>query len=198
LKKIIIYGSREFAHVVKDLVVQCGHHFVGFIDDFREGHEILGKFAVITDRYPARKYEVVMGVGYYNLQARWMLHKDVCSKGYHTPSLIHPNAYVRDEKKIKKGAFIMAGSVVDVNVEIDELVVIWPGVVVNHDSKIGSNTFLSPNSTVCGCVTVGSNCFVGAGAVIVDHNEFPDNSYIKAGGIYYKKKSNKEELLVEA
>jgi carbonic anhydrase/acetyltransferase-like protein (isoleucine patch superfamily) len=51
---------------------------------------------------------------------------------------------------------------------------------VSHDCSIGPNTFLSPNSTICGDCRVGGDSFVGAGAVIVSHAVVPEGSHIKA------------------
>jgi len=63
---------------------------------------------------------------------------------------------------------------------VGDTVVIWPGVCVSHDCRIGANTFLSPNCTICGDCQVGCDCFVGAGAVVVSHAVVPDASRIKA------------------
>lgn len=187
MKKIIVYGSKVFGSVIRDLVTQCGYEFVGFIDDFSIGENILGDFDFITKNYPKEEYEIVIAIGYFDLQARWTVYQKVVKYGYETPSLIHPAAYVRNVDKIGKGCIIMAGAIVEINAEIKDFVVILPGAVVNHDSIIGPNTFLSPNSTICGCVNLGHSCFIGAGAVVVDHNNIPDKSFIKAGSVYYTK-----------
>lgn len=189
MKQILIYGSKVFGQVIKDLVLQCGHNFVGFIDDYSTGEEIVGTFDHVKENFSKDNYEIIIAVGYLNLQARWSVYQKVISEGYRVATLIHPKAYVRNFDKVGNGCIIMAGTIVDINAEIKDLVVIWPGVVINHDSNIDSNTFLSPNSTICGCVKIGKNCFVGAGSVIVDHTNVPDDSFIKAGSVFYIKKS---------
>ena len=78
----------------------------------------------------------------------------------------------------------MAGAIIDMYAVVDRCCVIWPGVVVNHHSRISQNSFLCPNSTVCGFVSIGNSCFIGAGAVIADHRNVPDETIIKAGSLY--------------
>jgi len=185
MKPILIYGSREFGRVLKYMLVCVNREFGGFIDDISTGDEIIGDYESVRRRYSPDKYQIVMGVGYKDLQARWNLFQRVLSDGFDFPTLLHPTAYVHNANVIGAGTIIMAGAVVDVNVEIGSLSVVWPGVVLNHDSRIGNNCFLSPNSTVCGCVEIGDDCFIGAGAVIVDHNCVPDKGLVKAGQVYY-------------
>jgi len=184
LKKILVYGSRDFGQVIKALVKNCGYEFSGFIDDFNTGDEIVGKFLEVCDTFSSENYEIVIAIGYNNLKERWKIYRKVSGAGYRIPHLIHPKAYVSESCKVGEGVIIMTGAIVDINVKLAELVVLWPGVVVNHDSEINANTFLSPNSTICGFVTIGENCFLGAGAVVVDHMRVPEDSFIKAGRLF--------------
>jgi len=191
MRKILIYGSKEFARVVRDIIIKCKYEFVGYIDDYSTGHEIIGNYASIIKKFSPDSYEMVIAIGYNNLSARRSVYKKVIEDGYRLPVIIHPNAYVRDISNIGQGSIIMAGAIVDVNVRVGELCVLWPGVVVNHDSNIGENTFLSPNSTVCGVVEIKENCFIGAGAIIVDHTIVPAGSFVKAGEVFTGKKITK-------
>lgn len=184
LKKILIYGSRDFGQVVKALVKSCGHEFSGFIDDFNTGGEIVGNFSEVCNTFLPEQYEIVIAIGYNNLKERWKAYQKVNNAGYQVPQLIHPSAYISESCRIGQGSIIMVGAIVDINVTLSELVVLWPGVIVNHDSKVNANTFLSPGAIICGCTTVGKECFLGAGAVIVDHIMVPDESFIKAGRIF--------------
>jgi sugar O-acyltransferase (sialic acid O-acetyltransferase NeuD family) len=187
MKKVLVYGSQEFGVVIKALVTQCGYEFAGFIDDYNSGEEVLGGFDEVSGRYPPASYELAIAVGYNNLLARWKVFQKVRQYGYALPRLVHPQAYVHDLDKVDEGTFVMAGAVVDVNVRLGPLTVAWPGVVVNHDSCVAANTFLSPNCTVCGFVTIGESCFVGAGTTIVDHVNVPTESFLKAGSLYTSK-----------
>lgn len=177
--RLLIYGSKEFAATVAELVRHCGHEAAGMVDDYNSGPGILGNLDTVTRSHPPSEYGVAMAIGYSNLPARWAAWETIRSAGYRSPALIHPRAYVADTAQIGEGAMVMAGAIVDVRAEIGALTVLWPGACINHDTKIGLNTFISPNATLCGFVKIGSHSFIGAGAVIVDHCTVPEASFIK-------------------
>jgi sugar O-acyltransferase (sialic acid O-acetyltransferase NeuD family) len=182
--KTLVYGSREFGHVVQALVLDCGREFAGFIDDWDQGGDIVGSAARAYDLFPPDSCEVVVAVGYKHLDARWTIYEQLLARGYRVASLVHPEAYVGANAVIADGAFIMARSVVDTGARVGALAVVWPGAVVNHDAVVGQNSFISPNATICGAANVGEGSFVGAGAVVVDHVRVAARSFIKAGSVY--------------
>jgi len=188
MKKILIYGSKVFAGVLKDLALSCDYECVGLIDDYTQGGEIIGSYEYVRDNFSPESYEIAIAVGYKDLDARWRVYKKVLKDGYNVPTIIHPKAYVRDVSSIGEGSAVMAGAIVDFSTTIGRLCVLWPGAVVNHDSVVGDNTFLSPNSTVCGCVDIKGKSFIGAGAVIVDHVTVPMGSFVKAGSVFTGRK----------
>lgn len=177
--RLLIYGSKEFATTVAELVRHCGHEAVGMVDDYNSGNGILGNLDAVSRSHPPSEFGVAIAIGYTNLPARWAAWERIRSAGYQAPALIHPRAYVADSSRVGEGAMIMAGAIVDVHVEIGDLTVLWPNTCINHDSKVGPNTFVSPSATICGFVDIGAHSFVGAGAVIVDHCRVPEMSFIK-------------------
>lgn len=185
--RLLIYGSKEFAATVAELIRHCGYEVAGMVDDYNSGPGVLGNFTAVTSSHPSSEYGMVIAIGYNHLAARWKIWERVQSAGYSLPALIHPRAYVADTARIGEGAMVMAGAVVDVRVDIGNLAVIWPGACINHDTLVGNNTFVSPNATLCGFVETGSHCFIGAGAVVVDHCRVPDASFIKMLARYTRK-----------
>lgn len=179
--KILVYGSTTFGSVVRPLVEDCGHEFAGFIDDVNPAvSDVLGAFDAVKASHPPSRFGCVNAVGYNDLSARQRVTDRIGQAGYTMPSLVHPRAIVGRDARIHAGCIVMAGSVIDYRVELGACVVVWPGVVVAHDTAIGANTFLSPNCTICGCCVVGDDCFIGAGAVVVDHATVPPGTRIKA------------------
>ena len=184
--QVLIYGSREFAMTVAELVLDCGHEVAGFIDDFTPGPRVLGTLAQVCQSHPPTTYGMAIAIGYNNLPARWESFLRVRSLGYNLPPLIHPRAYVAKSATVGAGSMLMAGSLVDVRVKVETLVVVWPGAAVSHDCVVGDNCFIAPNATLCGYVKLGTHCFVGAGAAIVDHCEVPSLTRIKMQSRYLK------------
>jgi sugar O-acyltransferase (sialic acid O-acetyltransferase NeuD family) len=176
--QLLIYGSKNFAATVTELVRHCGHEAAGMVDDYNAGPGVIGDLATVARTHPPSDYGIAIAIGYANLKARWAAWEKVRSTGYRSPALIHPRAYVADTARIGEGSMLMAGAIVDVRAEIGDLAVLWPGACVNHDSAIGANTFISPNATVCGHAQVGAHSFIGAGAVVVDHGQVPEAGFV--------------------
>lgn len=187
MRKVLIYGSKTFGQIVRNLTMQLGMNFAGYIDDIAtQGPDVAGCFDEIRTHYSPNEYEIVNAIGYLHLEERWRIQQKIKESGYISPTLIHPTAYIDPSASIEEGAIIMAQAVVDYKAYVSTLAVIWPGVVINHEARIGFNVFLSPNVTVCGCARIGEHTFVGAGAVVVDHRQVEPGSFIKAGSVYSK------------
>lgn len=66
---------------------------------------------------------------------------------------------------------------------LNDHVVLGTGAIVEHNSKIGSGTFVGPGVTICGEVELGNWCFIGAGTVITPGAIVPSGKFIKAGSL---------------
>lgn len=177
--RLLVFGSGDFAPTVIALAKDCGHEPVGLVDDFNQGGEILGSLEDAMRSHPPSSHGIVLAIGYKDLPARWRAWGRLRAAGYAAPALIHPRAYVADTASLGAGCMVMAGAIVDVRAEVAEATVLWPSACINHDTRIGSNCFISPNATVCGFANIGANSFIGAGAVIADNCEVPASSFIK-------------------
>lgn len=183
--KLLVYGSRDFGKVLRELAADCGHAFAGFVDDVEPGNPgVVGSFESACASHPSAEHGLVMAIGYKHLEARARILAAARKAGYRFPALVHPAAHVHPTAHVGEGAIVMARAIVDVRARLGEACVLWQGVNVSHDSAIGDNTFLSPGAIVCGLAKVGANCFLGAGSVITDHRTVPDGSFVKAGAVF--------------
>ncbi len=182
--RILIYGSKEFAATVGDLVRHCGHEVAGMVDDFNVGAGIVGNLDFVARNFPSSEFGFAVAIGYSNIPARWKAWERIRAAGYRAPALIHPRAYVADNVAVGDGCMVMAGAIVDVRAKLGELVVVWPGACINHDAEVGSNTFVSPNATLCGSSVIGPGTFIGAAAAVADHSRVPASSFIKMNSIF--------------
>ena len=177
--QLLIYGSRDFAHTVADLVRHCGHESAGMVDDFHRGAGIVGGLDEVITSHPPDRFGIAIAIGYADIPARWRAWERVRAAGYEAPALVHPRAYVADTARLGDGVMVMAGAIVDTRAELGDLAVVWPGACINHGARVGRNSFISPNATLCGHSRVGQDCFVGATAVIADHGELVAGSFLK-------------------
>jgi len=187
VKKILVYGSKAFGQVIKNLAEICGYEFGGFIDDYEpSGIGVVGDFNFVKTNYSPSEYEIAIAIGYNFLPERAKVYESVIDHQFNTPNLIHPASYIDPTAALGPGSFVMSGSIVDMNASIGPLGVLWPGSVINHDVVIGKNVFVSPNATICGFVQVGDDVLIGASAVLVDQAVVPYGSFIRAGDIFIR------------
>jgi len=183
--RVLIYGASDLGRVLKRVVIDIGATFIGYIDDWHTGVEIVGSGEALGDWAPEEDLAILIGVGYRHFDARDALLKKLQRLGYAVPCVVHPSAVVsKQSDAFAAGSVIMAGANVDAAVSIGPLTVIWPNAVISHDCALRGNTFLSPNSTLCGFVNVGEKCFIGAGAIVTDHVHVPESTFVKAGSVF--------------
>lgn len=70
------------------------------------------------------------------------------------PTLIHPNVIYSDSVTFGQGVIISAGSIVTVDITIDDFVIIDRGCNVGHDTKVDEFSTLLPSTTVSGNVHI--------------------------------------------
>lgn len=180
MKPVVVIGGSSFGRLVRVLVEECGRTFAGFVDDFNIREDIVGTRAALGAGIAAADFELVLGVGYNDLPARWRVYEEAVARGFYFPPLVHPRAVVSGHARVADGCLVMAGAAVDAFADLGPACVLWPGSVVSHDSTIGRNTFISPNATICGFVDLGHSSFLGAGSVVVDHATLPERTFAKA------------------
>lgn len=80
-------------------------------------------------------------------------------------SIIAPSALVTRNSVVGEGSALLAGAIVNRAI-LGRHVVINTGAIVEHDCKVGDNTFIGPGAVIGGGVKIGSDCFIGLGARI--------------------------------
>ena len=79
---------------------------------------------------------------------------------------IHPSAVVDDAARIDSSASVGACAVVEAGAVVGPRVTIGPGCVVMRGARLGADSRLVANVTLCHGVAIGERCLVHPGAVI--------------------------------
>lgn len=82
------------------------------------------------------------------------------------PQGIHPRAVISEQANIEGVLYIGAGAVIEDGVTIGAGSYIYPNAYVGRDTKIGEQTIIYPNAVIYHRCEVGSRCIIHAGAVI--------------------------------
>jgi UDP-perosamine 4-acetyltransferase len=88
------------------------------------------------------------------------------ARGFRFNDLIHPSAVCATDSRLCGGVQIMAGVVLQPDVEIGENSIINTGALIDHDCRVGKHVHIAPGAILCGGVTLADHVFIGAGAVI--------------------------------
>lgn len=104
-------------------------------------------------------------------------------KGQIAGPVIHPNATVSGNAKLKEGTVVMAGVVVNANAQIGRHCIINSGAVVEHDVVLGDFVHISPNAVVTGEVKIGEGTQIGAGASVIPGVKIGKWAVIGAGTV---------------
>lgn len=100
--------------------------------------------------------------------------------GAHFASLISPSSIVTAGSKIGEGTAVMNGAIVN-RALLGRHVVVNSGAIVEHDCRVGDNTFIGPGAVIGGFTEIGKNCFIGLGARIGNGLKIGDDITVGMG-----------------
>ncbi len=187
---LVIWGSSGHAKVVCDIVrLSEKYALFGFLDNVnidRHGSEFCGAKVIggeeqMDSLLKMNIKHVIFGFG--NCDARLRLAKQVCAKGFHLATAIHPRSIIASDVKIGAGTVVVAGAVVNNDTRIGENVIINTSASIDHDCYIDDGVHICPGVHMGGHVTVGRAAWVGIGATVIDHVNIGAGAIIGAGAV---------------
>lgn len=195
MKDLIIIGASGFGREVAWLVERINKrepewNLVGFIDDSEamegktvNGFPVLGKSLDIVD-YPEAYYVCAVGAS----QTRKKIIDRITKLNPHLKfaTLIDPSVEISDIVRIGKGTIICAQTIITVNIEIGNHVIINLDCTVGHDAVIKDFVTLYPSVNVSGITVIGCCSELGTGMQIIQGKTIGDYSIVGAGSVVIK------------
>jgi sugar O-acyltransferase (sialic acid O-acetyltransferase NeuD family) len=184
-KQVAIYGAGGFAREVAWLLStleKCKNYDVlGYIEDGADHGRILnGKPVLSWERFCDLHRESHIAVAVGNPQSRQKLAMKCAEAGFSFATLIHHSVEMSDFVELGTGSIICCGSILTVNITIEQHVHINLDCTIGHDVRIGEFTTLAPGVHVSGRVHIGKFVYVGTGANII--NGTTDNPLVIGDG----------------
>lgn len=171
--RIAIFGAGGFGRETAWLLSHGAGspvELVGHIEDNApDGYLANGVPVVSWDRFSHdadRDIRVAVAVGDPN--SRRALVERIAQAGFRFATVVHSSVLKSDSVNVGEGVIICAGSILTVNIDVEEQVHINLGCTVGHDARIGAFSTLSPGVHVSGRVRIGQRVFIGTGATIID------------------------------
>jgi UDP-perosamine 4-acetyltransferase len=172
---VILVGAGGHAKVVLSVLHLLGHKVIGVVDPQLVAQKqvqwrhipVLGEDEVVFE-FPRDEVLLANGIGSLpGNDLRERIYTFFTQKGYAFATLVHPDSITMDGVKLAQGAQVMAGVVLQPDVELGCNSLINTGARVDHDCHIGDHCHVAPGAILSGDVTLEDRCHVGPGAVVV-------------------------------
>lgn len=191
-KKLICWGAGDQAIVLEPIIKSLGAKYDVFVDDtqdkaspFEEVELLAGKRAFekwFLGRN-ASEYGFIIAIGNPYGYVRCMLHEYLLSKGIAPVTICDPSALLDHNVKVKDGAQIMKGVIVNAYAEIDKQVILNTRCTIEHHDELLEGVEIGPGATLCGRVIVNKHSWICAGATILPKMLIGENTIIGAGAL---------------
>jgi len=170
VKKLLILGAGGYGKTIADMAAQLGiYDRIAFLDDGREGPEILGSCADYA-RFAQDDTEMYPAFGNNEFRMGWL--NTLLEKGIFVPTLVHPRAYVSPTAKLGIGTMVLPMAVVNTGVTVEKGCIINIGALIDHDSVIEAGVHLAPGAIVKAENRISSGSKIDSGEVI-ENRQYP-------------------------
>lgn len=193
MKDLYIIGAggfgREVAWIVERInSIKPTWNLKGFIDDnetlwgSKEGeYHVFGGceyLSTLEDVY------AVCAVGSSNVRKKIIEKLKDTSVKFAT--LVDPSVLYSNSVKIGEGAIVCAGTIITVNMNIGDHVIVNLDCTIGHDAVIDDFVTIYPSVNVSGNVLIGECSELGTGTQIIQGKKVISNTIIGAGAIVVK------------
>lgn len=195
MKDLIIFGAsgfgREVAWIVERINAQNPTwNLLGFIDDAEDiqGNEING-YKVLGKTADAGKYRdayFVVAVGASRVRERIVEKLKIENPDIKFGTVIDPSAEVSKFVSIGEGSIICGHTLITVNINIGNHVIINLDCTIGHDAVLLDFVTMYPSVNVSGATNIGHAVELGTGIQIIQGKSVGDYSIIGAGSVVVK------------
>ena len=194
-RKLVVLGAGGFGREVAWQVSQiqsltAAYEVLGFVEDSPEpaGNEING-LPVLGDTqwllsYP-EELSVVICIG--NSRIRKQVYERLSTNPRLSyPTIIADNVRYSDTVTFGQGCIICLSSILTVNVQLGDFVIINLDCTIGHDVEMDNFVTLYPSVNVSGNVHIGECAELGTGCQIIQKKTVGRNTIIGAGSVVVK------------
>lgn len=193
LKKVVLIGAggfgRETAIIIEDInrFLQPTYELLGFLDDnesYQSGDLIIGYPWLGTHKWAEENSEDIVYVcTVADVNIRAQIQNELMEKGVVFETIQAPGSYVANTAEIGQGCVIYTGVMVSANVKIGNGVLLNAFTTIGHDVIIDDYTSISPNVGVSGGCKVGTKVNIGGHSYLIPGRLIEEEAVIGAGSI---------------
>jgi sugar O-acyltransferase (sialic acid O-acetyltransferase NeuD family) len=193
--ELLVYGASGFGQQVmfwvEDAVAAHPElETAGYLDDeprshgqVRSGYPVLGDREWLLKRAQERRAGAPLAVvlSFGSPELRRAAHRALAEARLEFPAIVHPSAVVSRHASLGRGTVVGPGSIVGVQVQLEEFAMVATNCTVGHEARIGSYSVLLPGVNVSGRVDINDATSVGTGAGITQGVTIGAEATIGAG-----------------
>lgn len=188
---IIILGRGGHAKVVIEIIEETDlYNIIGITDisideatSYR-GYPILGDDDVLSVYFKKGIKNVAIGLGgYRNNNNRKEVFKKVKLIGFNIPVLIHPTAVISKTVILDEGCVIFQGVNINTDVKIGKNNIIATGANIDHETSLGDHVLISAGVTIGGNVEIEEEVLCALGSNIISGVRINRNIVVGAGAV---------------
>ena len=190
LGELVVIGSGGHSRVVVDTASAAGYKLLGIIDINYKGKKetilntpVIGGLLILDELNP-KHVSVFVAIGDNSKRAEQFYKAQ--AKGFSTPSVIHPTAFISEHAIIGNGTLVNTASIINSEAVIGENCIINSGAIVEHEVIIGNHCHICPGVKIGGPTIVGDGSFIGIGTSIIDKTKIGIESTVGAGSVIIK------------
>ena len=186
MKKIVIFGTRDFAQLaLYYLTNDSPYEVVAFAvsSDYLAGRTSfeglpLVAFEEVEKAFPPDQFGFFVPMSPTNMNRdREKVYLATKKKGYELISYVSSRAIVLPGTKIGENCFIWENNTIQPFVEIGNNVTVCSGNIIGHHARIGDHVFLA-NTVLTGHTVVGPYCFFGVNSCVRECLHIAEGTYL--------------------
>ena len=171
-KMVAIYGAGGHAREVAWLLETLPEYeVVEYVeDDSKDNRVVNGKPVVSWNAFSHTRapQEILVAVAIGSPSIREKIAAKCSHAGYSFATLVHRSVEMSSLVELGAGSIVCCGSILTVNIQIEQHVHINLDCTISHDVKIGEFSTLAPSVHRSGNVHVGRRVYIGTGASVIN------------------------------
>jgi|TARA_B110000459_G_C16546577_1_gene464632 UDP-4-amino-4,6-dideoxy-N-acetyl-beta-L-idosamine acetyltransferase len=199
-KKIILIGGGGHATSMLNLIYRNykKSEVIGYTDKKKTNLKIkyLGSdLSILSKKNFFPNTILMMAIGTH-IELRSKLFTKYKSKNFKFLTIIDKSAVIGLNAKVLEGSAIFPQTCIGPEVHIGENVVVHSGSIIEHDSRILSNSYIGPGAVICGHSKIEKNVLIGAKSCVLENVLIKQGCKLGAGGVMIKSINKKNQTFI--
>lgn len=191
--RVVVLGGRGggaiVAQSIRDIEDMDGSlELVGFLNDVLpvgsrvSGARVLGEFSTWSQLSEDIKFVAPLHKA-KEMQTRARLVRDLGIPLSRWATVVDPMASVASDASLAPGTSVGSQATVSPAARVGAHVAIRAGAVVSHDTVVGDNVYVGPNTVLCGYARVEEGAHIAPGALVLEYVEIGRFAVVGLGSV---------------